>query len=38
MEAFVVDCFSRAIVGRHADTVKDTAMVATALSPPEASQ
>jgi putative transposase len=29
--AFVVDCYSRAIVGRHAATVKDTAMVTTAL-------
>jgi len=29
--AFVVDCFSRAIVGWHASTVKDTAMVTTAL-------
>jgi putative transposase len=29
--AFVVDCFSRAIVGWHATTVKDTAMVTTAL-------
>ena len=29
--AFVVDCFSRAIVGWHAATVKDTAMVTTAL-------
>lgn len=29
--AFVIDCFSRAIVGWHAATVKDTAMVTTAL-------
>ena len=29
--AFVIDCFSRAIVGWHATTVKDTAMVTTAL-------
>jgi putative transposase len=29
--AFVVDCFSRAIVGWHAATAKDTAMVTTAL-------
>lgn len=29
--AFVVDCFSQAIVGGHAATVKDTAMVTTAL-------
>lgn len=29
--AFVVDCFSRAIVGWQAATVKDTAMVTTAL-------
>lgn len=29
--AFVVDCFSRAIVGWHASTVKNTAMVTTAL-------
>jgi putative transposase len=29
--AFVVDCYSRAIVGWHATTVKDTAMVTTAL-------
>jgi putative transposase len=29
--AFVIDCFSRAIVGWHASTVKDTAMVTTAL-------
>jgi putative transposase len=29
--AFVVDCYSRAIVGWHAATVKDTAMVTTAL-------
>ncbi|MDT7770309.1 MAG: putative transposase [Mycobacterium sp.] len=29
--AFVVDCYSRAIVGWHAATVKDTAMVITAL-------
>ena len=29
--ALVVDCFSRAIVGWHAATVKDTAMVTTAL-------
>jgi putative transposase len=29
--AFVVDCFSRAIVGWHAATSKDTAMVTTAL-------
>ncbi len=29
--AFVVDCFSRAIVGWHVATVKDTAMVTTAL-------
>jgi putative transposase len=29
--AFVVDCFSRAIVGWHAATVKDTALVTTAL-------
>ena len=29
--AFVVDCFSRAIVGWHASTVKDTALVTTAL-------
>ncbi|MGO9159055.1 IS3 family transposase [Mycobacterium sp.] len=29
--AFVVDCFSRAIVGWHAATVKDTTMVTTAL-------
>jgi putative transposase len=29
--AFVVDCHSRAIVGWHAATVKDTAMVTTAL-------
>ena len=28
--AFVVDCYSRAIVGWHAATVKDTAMVTTA--------
>jgi putative transposase len=29
--AFVIDCYSRAIVGWHAATVKDTAMVTTAL-------
>jgi putative transposase len=29
--ALVIDCFSRAIVGWHAATVKDTAMVTTAL-------
>lgn len=29
--AFVVDCFSRSIVGWHASTVKDTGMVTTAL-------
>jgi transposase InsO family protein len=29
--AFVIDCFSRAIVGWHAATVKDTALVTTAL-------
>ncbi len=29
--AFVIDCFSWAIVGWHASTVKDTAMVTTAL-------
>ena len=29
--AFVIDCFSRAIVGWRASTVKDTAMVTTAL-------
>jgi putative transposase len=29
--AFVVDCYPRAIVGWHAATVKDTAMVTTAL-------
>jgi transposase InsO family protein len=29
--AFVVDCYSRAIVGWHVATVKDTAMVTTAL-------
>jgi putative transposase len=29
--AFVVDCFSRAIVGWHVATSKDTAMVTTAL-------
>ncbi|MDZ7911990.1 MAG: IS3 family transposase [Rhodococcus sp. (in: high G+C Gram-positive bacteria)] len=29
--AFVIDCFSRAIVGWHASTVKDTGMVTTAL-------
>jgi len=29
--AFVIDCFSRAIVGWHASTVKDTTMVTTAL-------
>jgi putative transposase len=29
--AFVADCFSRASVGWHAATVKDTAMVTTAL-------
>ena len=29
--AFVVDCYSRAIVGWHAATVKDTVMVTTAL-------
>jgi transposase InsO family protein len=29
--AFVMDCFSRSIVGWHAATVKDTAMVTTAL-------
>jgi putative transposase len=29
--AFVVDCFSRVIVGWHTATVKDTAMVTTAL-------
>jgi putative transposase len=29
--ALVIDCFSRAIVGWHATTVKDTAMVTTAL-------
>ena len=29
--AFVVDCYSRAIVGWHTATVKDTAMVTTAL-------
>jgi transposase InsO family protein len=29
--AFVIDCFSRAIVGWHAATIKDTAMVTTAL-------
>lgn len=29
--AFVIDCFSRAIVGWHAASVKDTAMVTTAL-------
>jgi putative transposase len=29
--AFVADCYSRAIVGWHAATVKDTAMVTTAL-------
>jgi transposase InsO family protein len=29
--AFVIDCFSRFIVGWHAATVKDTAMVTTAL-------
>lgn len=28
---FVIDCFSRAIVGWHAATVKDTAMVTTAV-------
>ena len=28
---FVIDCFSRAIVGWHATTVKDTAMVTMAL-------
>lgn len=27
----MIDCFSRAIVGWHASTVKDTAMVTTAL-------
>ena len=30
--AFVVDCYSRAIVGWHAATVKDIAMVTTALT------
>lgn len=30
--AFVIDCFSRAIVGWHAATVKDTALVTTALT------
>ncbi|ORI12835.1 hypothetical protein BJI47_00200 [Rhodococcus sp. 1168] len=29
--AFVIDCFSRAIVGWHASTVKDTTLVTTAL-------
>jgi putative transposase len=29
--AFVIDCFSRFIVGWHAATIKDTAMVTTAL-------
>ncbi len=29
--AFVIDCFSRAIVGWHASSVKDTTMVTTAL-------
>ena len=29
--AFVIDCFSRAIVGWHAATIKDTALVTTAL-------
>jgi transposase InsO family protein len=29
--AFVVDCYSRAIVGWHAATVKDTALVSAAL-------
>jgi transposase InsO family protein len=29
--AFVIDCFSRTIVGWHAATIKDTAMVTTAL-------
>nr|WP_249277204.1 DDE-type integrase/transposase/recombinase [Rhodococcus sp. 06-621-2] len=29
--AFAIDCFSRAIVGWHASTAKDTAMVTTAL-------
>ena len=29
--AFVVDCYSRAIVGWHAATMKDTALVTTAL-------
>jgi putative transposase len=29
--AFVIDCFSRAIVGWHAATVKDTALVTAAL-------
>ena len=29
--AFVIDCFSRAIVGWHASTVQDTAMLTTAL-------
>lgn len=29
--AFVIDCFSRAIVGWYAATVKDTAMVTTAV-------
>jgi transposase InsO family protein len=29
--AFVIDCFSRAIVGWHATQVKNTAMVTTAL-------
>nr|WP_306669689.1 DDE-type integrase/transposase/recombinase [Rhodococcus qingshengii] len=29
--AFVIDCFSREIIGWHASTVKDTAVVTTAL-------
>ncbi|MFF1552970.1 hypothetical protein ACFVX3_18220 [Rhodococcus erythropolis] len=29
--AFVIDCFSRPIVGWHAATVKDTAIATTAL-------
>jgi putative transposase len=29
--ALVIDCFSRAIVGWHVSSVKDTAMVTTAL-------
>ncbi|TSD47873.1 DDE-type integrase/transposase/recombinase [Rhodococcus sp. KBS0724] len=28
---FVIDCFSQAIVGWHASTVKDTAIVTTVL-------